>query len=149
EYGGRTAVLGNKLTLDGHPFQIIGGTSPGFFGVEVGQTFYVGIPTCSEPVFSTKGSLMDNPKAFWLATIGRLKPGWTMERASTQLAAVSPGVFAATVPGDYDAIEKKDYLAFRLGALPAATGVSGLRQDYEDPLWLLLALSGLVLLIAC
>jgi putative ABC transport system permease protein len=149
EHGGRTAVLGNKLTLDGHPFQIIGVTSPGFFGVEVGQTFDVAIPTCSEPVFSTKGSLMDNPKAFWLATIGRLKPGWTMERASTQLAAVSPGVFAATVPGDYDAIEKKDYLGFRLGALPAATGVSGLRQNYEDPLWLLLALSGLVLLIAC
>ncbi len=149
EFGGRTAVLGNKLTLDGHPFQIIGVTSAGFFGVEVGQTFDVAIPTCSEPVFSTKGSLMDNPESFWLATIGRLKPGWTIERASTQLAAISPGVFAATVPGDYDAIEKKDYLTFRLGALPAATGVSGLRQDYEDPLWLLLALSGLVLLIAC
>ena len=53
------------------------------------------------------------------------------------------------LPGEYDGIQKKDYLSFRLGALPAATGVSGLRRDYEDPLWLLLALSGLVLLIAC
>jgi predicted permease len=149
EFGGRTPVLGNKLTLDGHPFQIIGVTSPGFFGVEVGQTFDVAIPTCSEPVFSTKGSLMDSPVSWWLATIGRLKPGWTIERASTQLAAISPAIFAATVPGEYDAIQKKDYLAFRLGALPAATGVSGLRHDYEDPLWLLLALAGLVLLIAC
>src|SRR5246127_2935998 len=49
----------------------------------------------------------------------------------------------------FDAPAKKDYLSFHLGALPAATGVSGLRKDYEYPLWVLLALSGLVLLIAC
>src|SRR6201999_3970827 len=40
-------------------------------------------------------------------------------------------------------------LTFHLGALPAATGVSSLRKDYESPLWVLLAMSGLVLLIAC
>src|ERR1700733_12057 len=149
EFGGRPEALGSKLTLSGQPFQVIGVTPSKFYGVDVGQNFDVAIPICSEPVFSTKGALMDNPVAWWIATIGRLKPGWTIERASTQLAAISPAVFAATLPGEYDAIEKKDYLAFRLGALPASTGVSGLRKDYEDPLWLLLALSGLVLLIAC
>ena len=149
EFGGRPDVLGSKLTLNGHPFQIIGVTQASFFGVDVGQNFDVAIPICSEPVFSTKGSLMDSPASWWIATIGRLKPGWTVERASAQLAAISPGIFAATLPGEYDGIQKKDYLTFRLGALPAATGVSGLRRDYEDPLWLLLALSGLVLLIAC
>ena len=149
EFGGRPEALGSKLTLNGQPFQIIGVTQANFYGVDVGQNFDVATAICSEPVFSTKGSLMDGPAEWWIATIGRLKPGWTIERASTQLAAISPAVFAATLPGEYDAIEKKDYLAFRLGALPAATGVSGLRHDYEDPLWLLLALSGLVLLIAC
>jgi putative ABC transport system permease protein len=149
EFGGRPQALGSKLTLSGQPFQIIGVTPANFYGVDVGQNFDVAIALCSEPVFSTKGPLMDNPAAWWIATIGRLKPGWSIERASTQLAAISPGIFAATLPGQYDAIEKKDYLTFRLGALPAATGVSGLRHDYEDPLWMLLALSGLVLLIAC
>jgi putative ABC transport system permease protein len=149
EFGGRPQALGSKLTLSGQPFQIIGVTPANFYGVDVGQNFDVAIALCSEPVFSTKGPLMDNPAAWWIATIGRLKPGWSIERASTQLAAISPGIFAATLPGQYDAIEKKDYLTFRLGALPAATGVSGLRHDYEDPLWVLLVLSGLVLLIAC
>jgi predicted permease len=92
---------------------------------------------------------MDRPDSWWIDTIGRLKPGWTIERASAQLAAISPGIFAATLPGEYDGVQKKDYLSFRLDAAPAATGVSSLRHDYEDPLWLLLALSGLVLLIAC
>jgi putative ABC transport system permease protein len=149
EFGGRPEALGSKLTLNGQPFQIIGVTPANFYGVDVGQNFDAAIAICSEPVFSTKRPLMDGPAEWWIATIGRLKPGWTIERASTQLAAISPAVFAATLPGEYDATEKKDYLAFRLGALPAATGVSGLRHDYEDPLWLLLALSGLVLLIAC
>ena len=148
-YGGRSEVLGSKLTLNGHPFQIVGVASAGFYGMEVGQKFDVAIPLCSEAAFSTKGSLMDNPVAWWIAAVGRLKPGWTVERASAQLDAISPGIFAATVPGQYDALDKKDYLSFHLGALPAATGVSGLRHEYEDPLWLLLALSGLVLLIAC
>jgi putative ABC transport system permease protein len=149
EFGGRPGALDSKLALSGYPFQIIGVAPASFYGIEVGQDFDVAIPMCSEPVFSSKGSLMDRPTAFWIATIGRLKPGWTIERASAQLAAISPGIFAATLPDNYDATERKDYLSAHLGALPAATGVSGLRTDYEDPLWLLLALSGLVLLIAC
>ena len=149
EYGGRTEVLGSKITLDGHPFQITGVAPPSFYGIEVGQNFDVAVAMCSQPVFSTKGGLMDSPVSWWIATIGRLKPGWGLERASAQLEAISPGIFATTLPAGYDALAKKDYLSFHLGALPAARGVSQLRRDYEDPLWLLLALSGLVLLIAC
>jgi putative ABC transport system permease protein len=149
EYGGRPEVLNGKLTLNGHPFQIIGVAPARFYGIEVGRNFDVAIPLCSEPLFSTKGSLMDSPISWWIATVGRLKPGWTLERASAQLDAISPGIFAATLPPEYDELAKKDYLAFHLGALPAARGVSELRHDYEGPLWLLLSLSGLVLLIAC
>jgi putative ABC transport system permease protein len=152
EFGGRPDVLGGKLELSGHPFQVIGVAPASFYGLEVGQTFDAALPLCSEPVFSTnlkRPSLMDSPDAWWLAVIGRLKPGWTLERASAQLDAISPGIFAATLPGDFDTIAKKAYLASHLGALPAATGVSTLRKDYESPLWVLLAMSGLVLLIAC
>ena len=149
EYGGRPEIIGGKLTLDGHPFEIIGVAPPSFYGIEVGRNFDLAAPLCSQPIFSTKGGLIDSSRSWWLAVIGRLKPGWTIERASAQLDAVSAVIFAASVPPDYDAIARKDFLSFHLGALPAATGVSSLREDYEDPLWLLLALSGLVLLIAC
>jgi len=152
EFGGRPDVLGSKLILNGHPFQVIGVAPASFYGLEVGQNFDATLPLCSEPVFSTnlnRPSLMDSPDVWWLAAIGRLKPGWTLQRASAQLDAISAGIFAATLPGGYDAIAKKDYLSFHLGALPAATGVSSLRRDYDSPLWFLLAMSGLVLLIAC
>ena len=52
-------------------------------------------------------------------------------------------------PSEYDAAARKDYLRFSLQAEPAATGASPLRKQYADPLWVLLSISGLVLLIAC
>ncbi len=81
--------------------------------------------------------------------MGRLRPGETLTQATANLKAISPGIFGATLPPQYDAIERRDYLRFSLRALPAATGVSELRKDYEQPLWLLLGISALVLLIAC
>ena len=81
---------------------------------------------------------------------GRLKPGWTIERAAAQLAAISPGIVQGDAAADAIAPRtSRNYLAFKLGAFPAGTGVSSLRRDYETPLWLLLATTGLVLLIAC
>jgi predicted permease len=58
-------------------------------------------------------------------------------------------MFKATLPPLYGADDAKSYLAFRLGAFEAGNGVSSLRRNYESPLWLLLATTGLVLLIAC
>ena len=149
EFGGRSTALGSTITLNGHPFQVIGVTPSSFYGLEVGEKFDVAIALCAQPIFSTHGSLMDDPLSWWIVTFGRLKPGWTLDRASAQLAAISPGIFSATLPDKYDAIARKAYLKQHLGAFPAATGVSQLRNYYEDPLWLLLALSGLVLPIAC
>ncbi len=81
--------------------------------------------------------------------MGRLKQGWTMERASQYFQSLSPGVFAATVPDGYSAKIIEMYKAFRLGAFPAGAGVSTLRDQYNASLEILLAITGLVLLIAC
>src|SRR5438093_13405719 len=79
----------------------------------------------------------------------RLKPDWTVERATAHLQALSLAIMQATLPPTYRAETAKRYLANKLVAAPAGTGVSGLRRQYEKPLWLLLATTGLVLLIAC
>jgi len=50
-------------------------------------------------------------------------------------------IFAATLPPEYDATERKDYLRFGPKAETAATGVSELRAQYADPLRALLAIS--------
>lgn len=149
EFGGQANAIGRTLTLNGHVFPVMGVTPQSFFGMIVGDQFDVAIPLCSEPLFTPAPSLMERRSSWWLGVVGRLNPGWTVERTTAHLAAISGPMFASTVPDDLGAPERKQWLNFRLKALPLATGVSNLRSSYEDPLWLLLALSGVVLLIAC
>lgn len=149
ELGGDPAAIGRNITLEGHPFQVIGVTPANFYGVEVGRNFNLAIPICSEPIVRGEGSMLDMRDGLWLGAIGRLKPGWNLEKASAQLDAISPGIMEATMPAVYDADDVKHYSAYRLAAFPGANGFSALRKEYENPLWLLLGVAGLVLLIAC
>ena len=149
QYGGNASAVGSTLTLNGHPFQVAGVAPAVFFGLEVGHAFDIAIPLCAEAILNHEDNRLNNRYWWWVTGMGRLKPGWSVARATAQLQAISPTVFGETVPPSYAAGEVKHYLGFRLGALPASNGVSLLRSDYETPLWLLLGVAGLVLLIAC
>ena len=148
EYGGDASV-GRAITIEHHPFEIIGVTPASFYGLEVGKQFDIAVPLCADPLIRGEYARLDVPHEWFLSVMGRLKPGWSVERASAQLAAVSPQIFAATVITKFGAEAEKHYLTYHLGALPAGTGVSIMRKDYETPLDLLLAIAGFVLLIAC
>lgn len=148
EFGGERSVVDQTLTINRRPFRIIGVTPPDFAGVEVGRSFDVAAPLCSEPSADQEYSLLKSRSGWWLSVMGRLKPGWTIERASAQLRAISPGLFEAALPPEFNASNAKHFLQYKLGAFPADSGISYLRRDYEKPLWLLLGLAGLVLLIA-
>jgi putative ABC transport system permease protein len=149
QFGGQASAVGSKLTVEGHPVEVLGVTGPEFTGVEVGRGFDLAIPICSEPVIAGDGSLFNRRDGWWLAVIGRLKPGWDRARATALLEAISPAIFAATLPAGYQPELAKQYLGWKLTANPAGTGLSRLRGKYEEPLWILLAISGTVLLIAC
>jgi predicted permease len=149
ELGGRPGAVGDTLRLDGHPFPIVGVAAAGFFGVEVGRSFDVAVPLCAEPIVRGASSGLDKSDVWFLGTVGRLKPGWSLERATAQLAAISPAIFRETVSPRYSKEDAERYQRFSLAVFPFRTGVSTLRRDYEKPLWVLLALTGLVLLVAC
>jgi putative ABC transport system permease protein len=148
-FSGDRSVVGKRLTLDGNSFEVVGITPPGFNGVSVGDTFDVAVPICVEPILSPRNNRLTIRHAWWLASIGRLKPGWTIARASAQINAVTPAILQETIPPFYDAEGVKKFLEYKLGVFPASTGFSTLRADSETSLWLLLGISGLVLLIAC
>ena len=148
-FGGDLSVVGKRVTLDGNSFEVLGVTLPGFKGISIGDSFDVAVPLCAEPVLSPRNNRLNIRHAWWLATIGRLKPRWTLARASAQINAITPAILQETIPPFYDAEATKKFLAYKLGAFPADTGFSRLREDSETPLWLLLGISGLVLLIAC
>ncbi|HEY6329226.1 MAG TPA: ABC transporter permease [Blastocatellia bacterium] len=149
EFGSDPGVIGRELTLDLHSVEVIGVTPPAFHGLEAGRGFDVAVPICSEPSIRGAASHLPSGTDWWLSVIGRLKAGWTLERASAHLGSISPAVFSTTLPPNYPADGVKNYLAFRLGAFPGGTGTSHLRKVYSSSLNLVLAIAGLVLLIAC
>jgi len=143
------SIVGKRVTLDGISFQVIGVTPLGFNGISIGDTYDVAVPICVDPILNPRNNRLTLRHAWWLASIGRLKPGWTIGRANTQILTATPAILQETIPPVYDAEASKKYLAYKLGAFSASTGFSELRRDSETSLWLLLGISGLVLLIAC
>jgi predicted permease len=149
EFGGGSSAIGKKITLEGHPFEVLGVTPASFFGVEVGRNYDVAVPLCADAVLRGENTRLDVRRAWWLAGIARLKPGVNVAQASAQLDSISPQLFQDTVPPNTGPENLKSYLSYRLAASAGATGYSALRREYESPLWLLLAIAGMVLLIAC
>jgi predicted permease len=150
EFGGDPGALGRTITLDGHAVPILGVTPPSFSGVEVGNRYDLAIPLCADRLLAEdhKGRIPIR-HAWWLSMMGRLKPGWTVARADAQLKALSPGIMRASLPEAYKPEDAKRYLANKLNVTDGGTGISDLREQYERPLWLLMAITGMVLLIAC
>src|SRR5919199_1282433 len=124
EFGGDPSVVGRRLTLEGQPFEIVGVTPASFFGPEIGRSYDVAVPLCAEALGGGENSLLASGTSWWLTVMGRLKPGWTPERAAAHLATISPGLFEATLPANYPPESVKAYRESRLTTFPAAAGVS-------------------------
>lgn len=146
DFGGSPSAIGSSLFVQDRPLQVIGVTPPGFTGPEVGSHFDLALPLCF-PYRETNA--FDRRDQSWLIVMGRLKPSWTLARASEHLRAISPELMRATLPSGYSRESQGYYLQLGLEAISGATGVSQLREDYDRSLWLLLGLAALVLLIAC
>jgi len=149
EFGGKDSVIGSRIVIYSQPTQVIGVTPPSFFGLDIGKEFEVALPTCSVPSFIPGDTTLVRRDVFWLEVMGRLKPGRSLEQASAQLDAASPGIFEATVPSGYRASLLNSYQNFRLTAYPGRGGMSAPGETYDTSLWLLLGTTALVLLIAC
>lgn len=139
--GGEPITPKSTIVIGGQPVQVVGVTSPSFFGMVVGDRFDVAYTTCRNPNRHTEN--------FVYTVMGRLKPGWTLKQATDYFDALSPGLFQKTAPMGYGADALKAWKAFRLAVYPAGAGVSYLRDQYNTSLEILLAITGLVLLIAC
>ena len=149
EFGGQDSAIGKTLLIRGRPIEVLGVTPASFFGLEVGRKFDIALPFCSLKTLYPTDSSLTRHDYFWLTVMGRLKPGSTLAQASAQLDALSPGLMEATLPTEYSSTALEHYRNFRLAAYRAGNGVSWLRKTYDTSLWLLLGITGLVLLIAC
>lgn len=141
EMGGKPITATTTILAEGRSVQVLGVTPPSFFGMIVGERFDLAYPTCTPA--------QPRREVFLFSVMGRLKPDWTLRQASEYFNALSPGLFENAAPEGYSASALASFQALRLGAYPAGVGVSNLRNEYNSSLQILLAITGLVLLIAC
>ncbi|TAN22668.1 MAG: FtsX-like permease family protein [Acidobacteria bacterium] len=142
-FGGSAKALGATLRLDGHLYTVVGVMQAGFPGTDVGTQVNVVVPLCDER------QMLNVRDAWWLMVMGRLRPGMSLKAAGVRLAATAPAWLAATVPGDWTAAEQAGYRARRMGLASGARGMSRIGRRYGSALEILLAIAGLILLVAC
>jgi putative ABC transport system permease protein len=147
-YGGASGAVGRTLSLNDHPFKIIGVAPRGFYGMNVGRESEVFVPISTAEILGL-GSL-DGATLWWLNVAGRIKPSISRAQLMARLRVLSPRIFTAALPQYWPADEQRSFLKERLEATSAATGTAvALRQQFDQPLQVLMAIVGLVLLIAC
>lgn len=149
EYGGRTGVAGTTISLDNHPFEILGVIGPGFTGVDVGRESDIYVPLCAEQIISGGNGLLDGRRGGWLRVIGRPKPHLSMNQVESRLKTLAGPILEATIPPDVKPSQQEMYLKRTFDVQMAANGLSSIRSKYRMALMVLLVIVGAVLLIAC
>ncbi len=152
-YGGDRSVIGKTLKIEDFPFTIIGVTRKGFGGVSADDIPEVTVPLTAGPlIYHGDADVQKHlqPRgALWIEAAGRLKPGNTLDDARAQLESLWPGIREAMMPADQSAAERANFLSLRLKVESGERGTSYLRKQFTQPLYLLLAIAGVVLLLAC
>jgi predicted permease len=151
--GAPADVVGRRLLVNNHPMTVIGVSAAGFRGVDFGE-----VPQLFVPLMMARQALpdfdwLDNRRGRFLHIFGRLKPGTSQQAAAARLQPWFKAMLDADMKHSswpvVSAEERDRFLASSLDVLPGATGRSDLRRRLEQPLYVLLAATGLVLLLAC
>jgi predicted permease len=151
-YGADPSVVGSTLFIEGHPFTVVGVTPPGFFGETLrGDPPDLWIPLQQEPLISGDTSILRQSVSAWLRVIGRLRPGATTDGMGARLTGIlhqwiqhEAEYPANWMPSIIQALPKQV-----ITVVPAGAGVGIMKEQYGRSLQILLAVCGVVLLIAC
>ncbi len=154
-FSGDPGILGKTLTLNNYPMTVVGVLQPGFDGVELGRSpkLFVPIMMEKEVLVGNPDDMLKNRRNRWVNAFGRLKPGVTIEKAKASLQPFMHSMLEMEVKeaafAHASTYDREQFLKCWIDVLPGSQGRSYTRQTLSTPLWVLMATTGLVLLIAC
>jgi predicted permease len=145
-------ILNKTVTINGRPMVVIGVAAARFNGILPGSTPDIYVPLAMKQSVTPTWDGLKDSRMRWLSVFARLKPGWSLPRAQSATDSVYRAVLEselASVGRMRTERAREEFLSHRAQLLPAAQGINGLRRDWEKPLVALMAMVGVVLLIAC
>ena len=151
-YGSDPSVVGSTFVVEGHPFTLIGVAPAGFFGETLrGDPPDIWIPVQQEPLIDGQSALLSQSISAWLRVIGRLHPGASTAGMAPRLTQTlrrwlryDSGYPSNWMPDIIRMLPKQV-----INVVPAGSGVAEMKEAYGTSLQILLAVCGMVLLIAC
>jgi predicted permease len=151
-FGADPRVINQVLYINGHPFTIIGVAAPNFHSAIAGYTPKIFVPMMTKPLVTPGWNDLDNRRSAWLTVIARLKPGVSPEQAEAAMTPLWRSIRAAELADikDKTAQFAKHFIEeSRLRVFDERRGFSPLREQIEKPLLIVMAMVGLVGLMAC
>jgi predicted permease len=152
-FAGDPAVIGKQLSINNHQFTVVGVASKGFQGVERLFATQVYAPITMAEQLTQEEKPFDNRGRRWVQVFGRLKDGVTPRRAKASLEPIFRRILRMEVQeprfAQASPYSRQEFLKMTLEVMPGGRGQDEVGQFLEAPLWALMAMVGLVLLIAC
>ena len=142
-FGGAQSAIGKSIKLNGVPFTIVGVADAGFTRLTPGHSQDLWVPLSqAAPLRMQWGRGTQDEKNWWLAIVGRLKPGMGQEQAQANVSLV----FSNEIIQEKQ-LKAEDKPEVVLTA--AQKGLSGIRGQLQEPLYILMSAVGILLLISC
>jgi predicted permease len=150
--GANPAVLNETIIVNGQALTIVGVAPRGFASTTLGSEPKVFVPITMRALMSPGWKGFDNRQSYWAYLFGRLKPGVSIEQARAGINSVYQpiitGVEAPLQKGMSDQTLAR-FKAKTIGVEPGYRGQSSIHRQAKTPLLFLMAVTGIVLLIAC
>lgn len=139
-FGSDPSIIGRTIHINKRPYTIVGVTPAIFQGTQSGLRADMWIPVMMAQQFVSENILKDRGSP-WMITIGHLKPRVTREQAQAEMNTLY-GQIAKQFP---DSHKDRDSLMLH----PLWRAPFGANYYLRTILLLLIAISGMVLLLAC
>ena len=153
DLGSDPHVIGQQIIVNGRSMTIIGVAPQGFEGTTLGVEPKVFVPiTMRMQMMQGWKDAMTNRRAYWVYVFARLAPGVSKERATVLANAVFHPIITDIEAPLQKGMSDATLTRFRAKVLTLTDGRRGqssIHQETKTPLTLLLATTGIVLLIAC
>ena len=149
-FGSDPGILNKPLNVNGTPLTVVGVSHSGFTGIQIGQLPDIFVPITMKARMTPNWDGLNDLKDHWVAIIGRTRAGMTRTQSEAGLLPVYRSILETeSSQMGLSVATRGRFLQKQILLDEGSHGRRILQHDAQRPLLVLMAMVGLVLVIAC